>query len=40
MAASDRQARRGVMRKLMESVRNDVLTEEQRSKLPAPRSRQ
>ena len=40
MAASDRQARREVMQKLTESVRNDVLTEEQRSKLPAPRSRQ
>jgi Spy/CpxP family protein refolding chaperone len=40
MAATDRQARREVMQKLTESVRNDVLTEEQRSKLPAPRSRQ
>ena len=39
MAASDRQARREVMQKLIESVRSNVLTEEQRSKLPAPRSR-
>lgn len=39
MAAEDRQARRELMQKLTESVRNDVLTEEQRSKLPAPRSR-
>ena len=40
MAASDRQARREVQQKLTESVRKDVLTEEQRSKLPAQRSRQ
>ncbi|KPK42342.1 MAG: hypothetical protein AMK72_14390 [Planctomycetes bacterium SM23_25] len=39
IAAGDRQARREVMQKLMESIRNDVLTEEQRSKLPAPRTR-
>jgi Spy/CpxP family protein refolding chaperone len=40
MAATDRQARRAVMQKLMESIRNDVLTEAQRAKLPAPRRRQ
>jgi Spy/CpxP family protein refolding chaperone len=39
-AAADRQARREVMQKLMESIRNDVLTEEQRSKLPVPPGRQ
>ncbi len=33
-AASDNQARREVMTKLMDSIRNDVLTEEQRDKLP------
>jgi len=38
-AAEDAQARRAVTQKLMESIRNDVLSEEQRSKLPAPRTR-
>ena len=35
-AATDGEARRAVMQKLIESVRTDVLTEEQRAKLPAP----
>lgn len=39
-AAEDRQARREVMQKLTESIRNDVLTEKQRAKLPAQRRRQ
>ena len=39
-AAEDRQARREVTQKLTDSVRNDVLTEAQRAKLPAPRRRQ
>ena len=39
LAASDRQARRDVQQKLTESIRNDVLTAEQRAKLPAPRRR-
>ena len=33
-AASDRQAQRDVRQKLIDGIRNDVLTEEQRAKLP------